>query len=113
MDTCRDCGGLVSAKEDRIECYGCGKDYGLSKNYQGLPPTPQPTPQSTPQSNELQEIRIALERVVALVAKQLRQCDESNEHLKSIRVYIGWFWWILIGIPIILIIIGVIIASSS
>jgi hypothetical protein len=34
--------------------------------------------------------------------------EQSNEYLGSIRVYIGWFWWILIGIPIILIIIAVV-----
>jgi hypothetical protein len=60
--------------------------------------TSQPTPLPTPPiewrlGDELQEIRRALE--------------QNNEHLKSIRVYIGWFWWILIGIPLILIIFGV------
>ena len=131
MDTCSDCGGLVADKEDRIVCYGCGKDYGLSMDFH-TPPTPQPTPtngvggiqppppieeflaasqdleepvltsQPTPLptppiewhlGDELQEIRRALE--------------QNNEYLKSIRVYIGWFWWILIGIPLILIIIFV------
>jgi hypothetical protein len=110
MDTCSDCGGLVSAKEDRIECYGCGKDYGLSKNYQGLPPTPQPTTPTTPVNDcelfELQEIRRALNQTN-------KALEQSNEYLQKIREYIGWFWWLLIGIPIILFIIVVLLQSQG
>ena len=46
---------------------------------------------------ELRKIRRALDKNNELL-------EESNEHLQKIRVYIGWFWWILIGIPLLLII---------
>jgi hypothetical protein len=42
---------------------------------------------------ELRKIRRAL-------GENNEHLQESNEHLKKIRAYIGWFWWILIGIPL-------------
>jgi flagellar basal body-associated protein FliL len=34
--------------------------------------------------------------------------DESNEHLQKISLYLRDFWWVLIGIPLILITIAII-----
>ncbi len=127
MNTCSDCGGLVAEKKDRIVCYGCGKDYG--ENVKSIPPPvaepiPQPAiepvPDVIPQSNEPEEIydnmgemRNTLNHLSYQSAETHKLLMSSNEHLAKIRTYVGWFWWILIGIPIILITIAVILATAQ
>jgi len=58
-----------------------------------------------PQSEELQDIHHALNQTNRALSK-------SNEHLEKIRTYVGWFWLLLIGIPIILIVIAILIGGA-
>jgi hypothetical protein len=55
---------------------------------------------------ELRKIRRAL-------GENNEHLQESNEHLKKIRAYIGWFWWILIGIPLFVLFMYLIISTKQ
>ena len=98
---CDDCGGLVGRD---LHCCECGKNYGgpeaspydVSDSNDSLDDT-----SSSGDYKELRGIRRALDQ-------NNEHLQKSNEHLQKIRVYIGWFWWILIGIPLLLIIFAII-----
>ena len=116
-DTCSNCDGNIFADGDRLKCYGCEKDYGLisvqkveseqglvpdaqgmfntSSKQVGLPPDTSDYSLEQASYNELRELHRAL--------------DQNNEHLQKISLYLRDFWWVLIGIPVILIIIAVIV----